>query len=120
MARVGGQSAIAGFSFQAWAIARAIVEVYQGNFDFVRTEVPPHADLSEAKIVRVAVDDYVVKHAGKHIYHQAKSKPPGGVTWTPNKLWREEILQDFVKQLEADSASECCLESKPYPGTSNE
>jgi len=70
---------------------------------------PPHADFGEAGIVRVAVDDYVIQHAGKRIYHQAKSNAPGGGTWTPNKLCNEEILQDFVKQLEADSASECCL-----------
>lgn len=109
MARAGGQSAVAGFSFQAWAIARAIVEVYQGNFDSVRAEVPPHADFGEAGIIRVDVDDYVIQHAGKRIYHQAKSTAPGGGTWTPHKLWKEEILRDFVKQLEADSSSECCL-----------
>jgi hypothetical protein len=109
MTRVGGQSAVAGFSFQAWAIARAIVEVYQGNFDSVRAEVPPHADLSEAEIVRVIVDDYVIQHAGKRIYHQAKSNAPGGGAWTLGKLWRQEILQKFIKQLEADPSSECRL-----------
>jgi len=109
MARAGGQSAVAGFSFQAWAIARAIVEVYQGNFDSVRAEAPPHADFGEARIFRVAVDDYVIQHAGKRIYHQAKSNAPGGGTWTLNKLWQAEILQKFKKQLEDDSSSECCL-----------
>lgn len=109
MARVGGQIAVAGFSFQAWAIARAIVDVYRGNFDFVRAEVPPHADFGQAGIIPIGVDDYVIHHAKTRIYHQAKSNAPGSGPWTPNKLWKEEILQDFVKQLEADSASECCL-----------
>jgi len=109
MARAGGQSAVAGFSFQAWAIARAIVEVYQGNFDSVRAEAPPHADFGEAGIVRVAVDDYVIQHAGKRTYNQAKSNAPGGGTWTLSKLLPQEILQKFKKQLEDDSSSECCL-----------
>lgn len=109
MVRAGGQSAVAGFSFQAWAIARNIVEVYQGNLDSVRAEVPPRADFGEAGIIGVEVDDYVIQHAGKRVYHQSKSVAPGGGTWTPQKLWKEEILQDFVKQVEADLSSECCL-----------
>jgi hypothetical protein len=109
MARAGGQSAVAGFSFQAWAIARAMVEVYQGNFDSVRAEVPPRADFGEAGIFRVDVDDYVIQHTDKRIYHQAKSTAPGGGAWTLIKLWNEEILQDFVEQLKADPSSECCL-----------
>ncbi len=109
MARAGGQSAISGFSFQAWAIARAFVDVYQGTIDFVRAETPPRTDFGPAGIIRVTVDDYVIQRAKTRIYHQAKSNPPGGGTWTLNKLQTEEILQDFIEQLGSDSSSECCL-----------
>ena len=78
MARAGGQSTAAGVSFQALAIARAIIDVYQRKTDFVRPEVPPRADFGQAELTRVEVDDYVIQYAGVRVYHQAKSNAPGG------------------------------------------
>ena len=48
MPRAGGQSTATGVSFQGLAIARAIVDVYQGQADFVRPEAPPLADFGQS------------------------------------------------------------------------
>jgi len=107
--RAGGQSTATGVFFQALAIARAIVDAYQNKIDFVRAEVPPHTDFGQSDLIRVGVDDFVIQRAGVRVYHQAKSNAPSGGSWTLNKLWREEILQKFMKQLADDPGSECCL-----------
>jgi hypothetical protein len=109
MTRTGGPSTAAGISFQALAIARAIVDVYLGKYQSVRAEVPLQADFGQAGIIPVSVDDYVIQYDARRIYHQAKTNAPGGGTWTPIKLCQEEILQKFKKQSEDDSSSECCL-----------
>jgi len=109
MARAGGQSTAAGVSFQALAVARAIIDAYQGRIESVRAEVPPNADFGRENLISVDVDDFVTQQTRISIYHQAKSNAPGDGKWTVNKLWREEILQKFKKQLAADPTSECCL-----------
>jgi hypothetical protein len=109
MTRAGGPSTVAGITFQAFAIARSILDVYLDKYDSIRAEVPPHADVGQAGIVPVCVDDYVIQHGETRIYHQAKSKAPRGGTWTIDKLGQEEILQKFIKQLKADPSSECHL-----------
>ena len=109
MARAGGPSTAAGVSFQALAIARAIIDVYQGRAKLVRAEVPPNADFGAGQLIAVAVDDFVVERDGVRVYHQAKSNAPGGGSWTVSKLWREEIIQKFAAQVDADQSAECCL-----------
>ena len=112
MARQGGPSTAAGVTYQALAIGRCIIEVYQGQADFVRAEVPPFAafdgtEPGQTDLVRVAVDDFVVQRLGRRFYYQAKSNAPGGGSWTINKLMQEEILPRFADQL-SSTAEACC------------
>ncbi|HUT59176.1 MAG TPA: hypothetical protein VNA25_15110, partial [Phycisphaerae bacterium] len=109
MPRQGGQSTATGVSFQALAIARCIIDVYQENADWVRAEVPPKADLGTRELLPVSVDDYVLSRAGRRVYCQAKSNAPGGSLWTVRKLAEEEIIRDFLAQIGADPTAECCL-----------
>ncbi len=109
MSRPGGPSTAAGVSFQALCIAQAIVDVYQGRAEFVRPEAPPRADFGETELTLVHVDDYVVQRGGTRTYYQAKSNAPGGDSWTVGKLLREEVLQKFLKQTQANPNGKCCL-----------
>jgi hypothetical protein len=109
--RSGGQATTAGVSFQQLAVARAIIEVYQGVADFVRPEPPPYADLGQQELVHVTdgAGDYVVRQNGRLIYHQAKSNAPGGGSWTVSRLHHEGVLRAFFNQLRYDSTAECRL-----------
>jgi hypothetical protein len=91
------------------AVARRIIDVYQGKAEWVRAEVPPKAELGAEGLLPVAVDDYVFSRAGHRVYCQAKSNAPGGGSWTIRKLAQEEILRDFLTQIVDDPAAECRL-----------
>jgi hypothetical protein len=109
MPRKGGQSTASGVAFQALAVARRIIDVYEANADWVRAEVPPKAELGAEGLLPVAVDDYVFSRAGHRVYCHAKSNAPGGGSWTVRKLAEEEVIQDFSTQIDADPTAECYL-----------
>jgi len=99
----------AGVSYQARAIARAILSTYLGEAEWVRPELPGKFEVGKDRLIPAAVDDFVVSRKGRRAYYQAKSNAPGGGTWTVSKLIRADILQSFQRQLQADSDAECQL-----------
>ncbi|HEY3325068.1 MAG TPA: ATP-binding protein [Planctomycetota bacterium] len=108
-ARPGGPSTATGVSYQALAIARAILDVHVGHAEWVRAEAPEQSDLERSDLVPVIVDDFVVCRKGRLEFNQAKSNAPGDGIWTTSKLGREGILTDFKKQVEATPGSTCTL-----------
>lgn len=111
MSRKGGPSTANGVSYQALAIVRKFFDIYSGEIDSIRAEVPPKADFGEDNLIKVEVDDFVVCKDNIRHYYQVKSNSPGGGNWTISKLLQEDILQDFAKQVILDKGCSCCLVS---------
>ncbi|HEY3319875.1 MAG TPA: hypothetical protein VGP72_05290 [Planctomycetota bacterium] len=108
-AEAGGPSMAGGVSYQALAIARALLDVFVGRAEWVRVEAPEQSDFGRSDLVQVAVDDFVVCRKSSLEFYQAKSSAPGGGVWTVKKLAREGILEDFRTQTTGTSRATCIL-----------